>query len=114
MFVPGLPSILYSLRGLTYFEILVDGPNGDLHSGAYGGAVHHPANALARIVASLQDELGDGVALLDAPLDELRSRRAECEEAAAARDDLSRELATIALDAPVDAKLPTLKWSGPD
>lgn len=58
MFAPGLPSILYSLRGLAYFEILVDGPSADLHSGTYGGAVTNPANALARILTSLQDETG--------------------------------------------------------
>jgi acetylornithine deacetylase/succinyl-diaminopimelate desuccinylase-like protein len=58
MFAPGLPSILYSLRGLAYFEILVDGPSADLHSGSYGGAVTNPANALARIITSLQDDSG--------------------------------------------------------
>jgi len=58
MFAPGIPSILYSLRGLAYFELLVDGPNADLHSGSYGGAVTNPANALARIITSLQDHRG--------------------------------------------------------
>lgn len=56
MFAPGLPSLLFSLRGLAYFELGVTGPDGDLHSGSYGGAIVNPATALARIVASLHDE----------------------------------------------------------
>ena len=58
MFAPGQPSLLCSLRGLAYFEIHVAGPATDLHSGAYGGAVANPGNALARIVASLHDDSG--------------------------------------------------------
>ena len=58
MFAPGLPSLLCSLRGLAYFEIHASGPATDLHSGAYGGAVANPANALARVVASLHDDNG--------------------------------------------------------
>jgi acetylornithine deacetylase/succinyl-diaminopimelate desuccinylase-like protein len=58
MFAPGLPSILSSLRGLAYFEINVQGPAQDLHSGSYGGAVINPATALARIIASFHDENG--------------------------------------------------------
>lgn len=56
MFAPGLPSILSSLRGLAYFEINVQGPAGDLHSGSYGGAVVNPAMALCRILATMHDE----------------------------------------------------------
>ena len=58
MFAPGLPSILSSLRGLAYFQIDVQGPAQDLHSGSYGGAVVNPAMALARILATLHDETG--------------------------------------------------------
>jgi acetylornithine deacetylase/succinyl-diaminopimelate desuccinylase-like protein len=58
MFAPGIPSIISSLRGLAYFEINVTGPNSDLHSGIYGGAVANPATALARLVASFHDESG--------------------------------------------------------
>ena len=58
MFAPGTPSLLFSLRGLAYFEIHAMGPSTDLHSGAYGGAVANPANALAKIVAGLHDEAG--------------------------------------------------------
>ena len=56
MFAPGLPSILSSLRGLTYLQIDVQGPGVDLHSGSYGGAVINPATALARIIATFHDE----------------------------------------------------------
>jgi acetylornithine deacetylase/succinyl-diaminopimelate desuccinylase-like protein len=56
MFAPGQPSILSSLRGLAYFEIVVKGPSVDLHSGGYGGAVINPATVLAKIVASMHDE----------------------------------------------------------
>jgi acetylornithine deacetylase/succinyl-diaminopimelate desuccinylase-like protein len=58
MFAPGQPSILSSLRGLTYFQIDVDGPASDLHSGIYGGAVVNPATALARIIATFHDANG--------------------------------------------------------
>ena len=58
MFAPGQPSILSSLRGLAYFEINVQGPSGDLHSGSYGGAVANPAMALARILATFHDADG--------------------------------------------------------
>ncbi len=58
MFAPGQPSILSSLRGLAYFELCVQGPTVDLHSGAYGGAVVNPAMALARILATMHDENG--------------------------------------------------------
>jgi acetylornithine deacetylase/succinyl-diaminopimelate desuccinylase-like protein len=58
MFAPGLPSLIFSLRGLAYFEVQVQGPSSDLHSGAYGGAVPNPTLALARIFASLHDDQG--------------------------------------------------------
>ncbi len=58
MFAPGIPSILSSLRGLAYFEINVQGPSSDLHSGSYGGAVVNPAMALARILATFHDADG--------------------------------------------------------
>ena len=56
MFSPETPSITYGLRGLAYAEITLRGPNRDLHSGNYGGAVHNPINALSRLLADLHDE----------------------------------------------------------
>lgn len=55
MFAPGIPSLLYGLKGLAYMEIEVTGPNRDLHSGTFGGAVANPGNALCQIIARLQD-----------------------------------------------------------
>jgi acetylornithine deacetylase/succinyl-diaminopimelate desuccinylase-like protein len=56
MFSEDTPSITYGLRGLAYAEITLRGPNRDLHSGNYGGAVDNPCNALSRIIAGLHDE----------------------------------------------------------
>ena len=50
------PSITIGLRGLSYIEVEVVGPNRDLHSGVYGGAVANPINVLSQMIASLQDE----------------------------------------------------------
>ena len=58
MFAPGQPSLLFSLRGLAYVEIHASAAKGDLHSGAYGGAVPNPATELARLIATLHDADG--------------------------------------------------------
>lgn len=50
------PSITTGLRGLSYVEVEITGPNRDLHSGLYGGAVANPINILTQMIASLQDE----------------------------------------------------------
>jgi acetylornithine deacetylase/succinyl-diaminopimelate desuccinylase-like protein len=52
------PSITTGLRGLSYMEVEVTGPNRDLHSGVYGGAVANPINTLCEMIASLHDENG--------------------------------------------------------
>jgi acetylornithine deacetylase/succinyl-diaminopimelate desuccinylase-like protein len=52
------PSITTGLRGLSYMEVEVTGPNRDLHSGVYGGAVANPVNTLCQMIASLHDENG--------------------------------------------------------
>ena len=56
MIAQDIPSITVGLRGLSYMEVEVTGPNRDLHSGLYGGAVGNPANLLASMIASLTDE----------------------------------------------------------
>lgn len=56
MIANDIPSITTGLRGLSYVEVEVTGPNRDLHSGVYGGAVPNPINILARMIASLHDE----------------------------------------------------------
>ena len=50
------PSVTTGLRGLSYVEVEVTGPNRDLHSGLYGGAVANPINVLNKMIASLHDE----------------------------------------------------------
>ncbi|NMB89259.1 MAG: M20 family dipeptidase, partial [Chloroflexi bacterium] len=52
------PSITYGLRGLAYFEIRVYGPEHDLHSGLFGGAVHNPAQVLCELIAGMHDQDG--------------------------------------------------------
>ena len=52
------PSICVGLRGLSYLEVEVTGPNRDLHSGLYGGGVANPINILSSMIASLHDESG--------------------------------------------------------
>ncbi|XOV92517.1 MAG: dipeptidase [Bacteroidota bacterium] len=52
------PSITVGLRGLSYVEVEVTGPNRDLHSGTYGGAVANPVTILSKMIASLHDENG--------------------------------------------------------
>ena len=52
------PSICIGLRGLSYVEVEVTGPNRDLHSGLYGGAVANPINVLSKMIASLHNENG--------------------------------------------------------
>jgi acetylornithine deacetylase/succinyl-diaminopimelate desuccinylase-like protein len=56
MIAPDIPSITSGLRGLSYMEVEVTGPNKDLHSGLFGGAVANPANVLVEMIASLKDK----------------------------------------------------------
>jgi len=56
MIANDIPSITVGLRGLSYLEVEVTGPNIDLHSGVYGGAVANPVNVLCSMIASLHDE----------------------------------------------------------
>lgn len=57
-FAHGVPAITYGLRGIVAFELTMSGPKQDLHSGTFGGAVANPANALMRVMSSLQDDQG--------------------------------------------------------
>ena len=57
-FGPGQPAITYGLQGIAYFELRLNGPKQDLHSGTFGGAVTNPANALARMLTALVDDQG--------------------------------------------------------
>ncbi|MGD0517191.1 MAG: dipeptidase [Thermoguttaceae bacterium] len=57
-FAPGVPAICYGLRGIACYELRLTGPNRDLHSGSFGGAVTNPANALTQMLAGLIDGRG--------------------------------------------------------
>ena len=58
MFAKGVPSVCYGLRGLTYMQLDLMGPNKDLHSGSFGGSLHNPIQALGEIIAKLHDKNG--------------------------------------------------------
>lgn len=57
-FADGCPSICYALRGISYIEVKVVGPNRDLHSGTFGGAVDNPIQVLAWMITQLKDKYG--------------------------------------------------------
>lgn len=56
MYAKDVPTLTVGLRGLAYVEVEVTGPNRDLHSGLYGGAVANPINILCQMIASMHDE----------------------------------------------------------
>jgi acetylornithine deacetylase/succinyl-diaminopimelate desuccinylase-like protein len=58
MFAPELPSICIGLRGLVYYELIVQGADHDLHSGIYGGAAPNPIMAIAEILTALKNRDG--------------------------------------------------------
>jgi acetylornithine deacetylase/succinyl-diaminopimelate desuccinylase-like protein len=66
-----LPSIIYGLRGLAYFELWVHGPDHDLHSGTFGGTVLNPAQALAELITGMHD--ADGRITLPGFYDKVRT-----------------------------------------
>jgi len=69
-FARGMPAITYGLRGLVYEEIFLTGPDHDLHSGGYGGAVPNPANILCEIIGSLHN--ADGTVNIPGFYDDVR------------------------------------------
>ncbi len=115
MYAKGIPSIMYSLRGLSYFEIEVTGPSHDLHSGLYGGAVPNPINELGRIIASFHDP--DGRIQIDGFYDDVRDLEADERQAFA---DLPFDVEAFKAEAGVndvqgEAGFTTLerKWARP-
>ncbi len=58
MIAPEVPTIIYGLRGLAYFELRVYGPTHDLHSGLFGGVVNNPAQVLCELIAGMHDKRG--------------------------------------------------------
>ena len=55
---PDMPAITYGLKGICYFELRLQGPNQDLHSGAFGGSVTNPANALTKMLSAIMNDKG--------------------------------------------------------
>ncbi|MFC2133252.1 dipeptidase [Bacteroidota bacterium] len=58
LYAPGIPTISYGLRGMSFVEIELRGSKQDLHSGAFGGAVGNPVNELAKLISKLHDKNG--------------------------------------------------------
>jgi acetylornithine deacetylase/succinyl-diaminopimelate desuccinylase-like protein len=88
------PSIDVGLRGLAYMEVEVVGPNRDLHSGVYGGAVANPINILCKMIASCHDENNHITipGFYDAVMELSREERAEMAKAPFNLDDFKKDL----------------------
>ncbi len=88
------PSITVGLRGLSYMEVEVTGPNRDLHSGVYGGAVANPINTLSEMIASLHDKNGRVTipGFYDKVADLSKSEREALNKAPFNLDDYKKEL----------------------
>ncbi len=88
------PSITVGLRGLSYIEVEVTGPNKDLHSGVYGGAVANPINILSKLIADMQDEEGRITlpGFYDDVLEYSKAQRAEMAKAPFDLDHYKKEL----------------------
>ena len=88
------PSITVGLRGLSYIEVEVTGPNKDLHSGVYGGAVANPINILTKLIADMQDEEGRITlpGFYDDVLEYSEAQRAEMAKAPFDLDHYKKEL----------------------
>lgn len=89
------PSMAVSLKGISYLEVEVTGPNRDLHSGVYGGAVANPINVLARMITSLQDENRKVTVpgFYDKVLELTQAERDEMNKAPFNLDDFKKDLA---------------------
>ena len=89
------PSITTGLRGLSYVEVEITGPNRDLHSGLYGGAVANPINILAQMIASLHDENNHITipGFYDKVVDLSKEERAEMAKAPFSLEDYKKALA---------------------
>ncbi|MBX6332501.1 MAG: dipeptidase [Gemmatimonadaceae bacterium] len=115
MFAPGIPSILSSLRGIAYFEINVQGPAGDLHSGSYGGAVVNPAMALCRILATMHD--ADGRVAIPGFYDAVREWEPAAREALRAlpfdEEQLRRDVGAPALGGEAGRTVLERLWARP-
>jgi acetylornithine deacetylase/succinyl-diaminopimelate desuccinylase-like protein len=114
-FAPGMPAITYGLKGLAYFELLVQGANRDLHSGTFGGAVANPINALCAILASLKG--ADGRIQVAGFYDDVRPledwERAEFAKLPFSESEFQRDLAVGALAGEAGYTTLERKWARP-
>ena len=112
---PGMPAITYGLKGLAYFELLVQGANRDLHSGTYGGAVANPINALCEILATLKGP--DGRIQIAGFYDSVKPledwERAEFAKLPFSEADFQAELAVSALTGEAGYTTLERKWARP-
>ncbi|MGL5682439.1 MAG: dipeptidase [Marinifilaceae bacterium] len=94
MIDPKTPSITTGLRGLTYWDVEVVGPNKDLHSGLFGGAVANPINVLAKMIADVIDENGHITIphFYDDVLEVCKAERAKMAEAPFSEDEYKKAL----------------------
>ncbi len=115
-FAAGMPAITYGLKGLAYFELLVQGANRDLHSGTFGGAVANPINALCTILASLKGR--DGRIQIAGFYDDVRPlddwERAEFAKLPFSEAEFQRDLAVDALDGEAGYTTLERKWAPAD
>lgn len=100
MIGPDVPSITTGLRGLSFMEVEVTGPNRDLHSGLFGGAVANPANVLSKLIASLTD--GNNHVTIPGFYDDVMEvsdeERAKMAEAPFSLDDYKNALDLVEVD----------------
>jgi acetylornithine deacetylase/succinyl-diaminopimelate desuccinylase-like protein len=115
MFAPGLPALLFSLRGLAYFEVRVVGPSSDLHSGEFGGPVVNPAMTLGRMLATLHDDQGriavDG--FYDDVLDWDQETRDAIRDLPFDEDDFARSLSAVPEGGELDFSVLERLWIRP-
>jgi succinyl-diaminopimelate desuccinylase len=112
---PGQPAITYGLRGIAYFELRVQGPKADLHSGSFGGAVTNPALALARLLTEIKDQQGriqlDGFYDSVKPLQD--SERAMWESLNFSDDAFAKQLGVSALTGEQGFTTLERRWARP-
>lgn len=96
MLAPDMPTITYALRGIAYFELRIDGPGQDLHSGTFGGVIHNPAQVMADVISGLHDD--QGRVTLDGfydPVQELEDEEREELGRLPIKDDFFKEQAGV-------------------
>jgi acetylornithine deacetylase/succinyl-diaminopimelate desuccinylase-like protein len=114
-FAPGMPAITYGLKGLAYFEVILQGAKADLHSGTFGGAVANPCNALATILASLKGP--DGRILIPGFYDPVRPledwERSEFAKLPFSEAEFQASLGVPSLEGEVGYTTLERKWARP-